>query len=90
MIDLIRIPAPSLNKEYLYTTSEMRKYKHAYETPDGRWRIERAYGECGGGWHVIDTSGEYLCTSCRFNVAGHVTTAPTLAAAKAFVSEWAV
>ena len=75
----------------------MRKYKYAYETPDGRWRIEWNYGACGGGWRVDDTRGEYFCGSCRdhkerngWGFDGHAAIMPTLTAAKAFVSEWAV
>ena len=74
----------------VFITSEDRKYKYAYQTPDGRWLIERDYGGCGGGWRVTDTRGEYVCTSCRRNSDGHATIEPTLAAAKAFVfTEWA-
>jgi hypothetical protein len=74
--------------EMLSLTSEEEKYQHAYRTPDGRWLIQRAYGACGGGWHVIDTSGRYVCTSCRSNRDGHATIVRTLTAAKAFVAEW--
>jgi hypothetical protein len=64
-IELIRVPSPRLAertaraadpKWHCSISSEMRKYKYAYETPDGRWRIEYAYGECGGGWKVTDTT----------------------------------
>ncbi len=90
MTELTRIPASSLQQRH-YTTSEMRKHKYAYETPDGRWRIEYAYGVCGGGWRVVDTTGEHAgCHCCWRSADDHLTTKPTLAAAKAFVSEWAI
>lgn len=78
MIELTRIPAPYLQRDVRYETSEMRKYRYAYETQERRWRIERNYGACGGGWTITDMAGE------------HSEIRPTLAAAKAFVSEWAV
>jgi hypothetical protein len=45
-----RIPAPYLEnlERRNYVTSEMRKYKSAYVTPDRRWLIQKAYGACGG------------------------------------------
>jgi hypothetical protein len=98
MTELVRIPSPYLQRQaamaadpawHAYTTSEMSKYPYAYTTADGRWLIERAYGACGGGWRVTDTTGEYHCTSCR-DGGGHVSIEPTLDAAKAFVAEWAV
>lgn len=89
MIELTRIPAPYLQRDVRYETAEMRKYRHAYETPDGRWRIERHYGGCGGGWTITDTTGEHVGQSWRGPTV-HLKVMPTLAAAKAFVSEWAV
>ena len=59
-------------------------------TSDGRWYILARIGGCGGGRSVIDTSGEYAgCTCCWRNTDGHVTIERTLAATKAFISEWA-
>jgi hypothetical protein len=89
---LIRIPAPTLQKRQRsdgWESSEERKYKHAYQTADGRWLIERAYGACGGGWNVFDTTGEHVGASW-YGLTPHLQTLPTLSAAKAFVSEWAI
>jgi hypothetical protein len=72
MIELIRIPAKH---------PDGRKYD--YTTPDGRWHVE--YFPCyGGGWSVVDTSGEIRCATHP----GHATDVKTLQAAKAFITEW--
>ena len=90
--ELVRAPARYLQRRPLEDrTSEERKYKHAYQTPDGRWHIERAYGACGGGWYIIDTTGEHTgCTCCAISSDEHLATVPTLKAAKAFITEWSV
>jgi hypothetical protein len=90
VIDLIRIPAPYLDgSDGQFVTSEMEKYRWAYQTADGRWLIQRAYGECGGGWHIIDTTGEHRGQSC-YGPTDHLATRSTLAQAKAYLSEWAI
>ncbi len=72
MTELIRVPA---------RYPEGRKYD--YITPDRRWHI--SYFPChGGGWCVVDTSGEVRCR----NHPGHATEVKTLQAAKAFICEW--
>lgn len=86
MIDLIRVPSKRFERarpEYRVTMN-----KYAYTSTDGRWYVEKS-GRCGGGWSVTDTTGEYVCTSCRPNALdSHATIERTLAAAKAFISEW--
>ena len=72
MAELVRTPA---------RYPEGRKYDYA--TPDGRWFVRWAC--CyGGGWDVIDTTGEIYCE----NHAGHAATVKTLDAAKALITEW--
>ncbi len=79
--ELIRVPAPYLQGiPPERHTSEMSKYRYAYQTPDGRWRIERDYGSCRGGWRIDNAT-----TAGTFHP---VTTTPTLAAAKVAISEW--
>jgi 23S rRNA G2445 N2-methylase RlmL len=83
--ELTRVPS----KQYQRARPEYRDIysKYDYVTPDGRWYVEQNH-DCGRGWSVIDTSGECVCTSCWRNVDGHATIKRTLAAAKAFISEW--
>lgn len=85
MIDLIRVPSKRLAQARPEYRATMNKYD--YTTPDGRWYVQKD-GGCGGGWSVIDTTGEYVCTSCRRNPDGHAASERTLSAAKAFILEW--
>jgi hypothetical protein len=99
MTEMIRVQPKhlqNLSRDDGWRSSDERKYKHAYETPDGRWHIEWYYGGCGGGWLVTDTHGQYICSPCRERYErngwrgfdGHAAILATLTAAKAFVSEW--
>ena len=82
-IELVRVPAPYLQGVPPERhTSEMSKYRYAYQTPDGRWRIERDYGSCRGGWRIDNAT-----TAGTFHP---VTTTPTLAAARVALTEWAL
>jgi hypothetical protein len=85
MIELTRTLSQQRAEALPEWRDTMRKYD--YVTPDGRWYIQQNRG-CGGGWSVTDTTGEYTCGSCARNPDGHATIVRTLAAAKAFISEW--
>ena len=91
MIELRRVPSRQRQRQVQRCLEDptwipYRVSKYDYTTPDGRWYIEEHSG-CGRGWIVIDTAGEYICTSCR-NGVGHATIVRTLAAARAFIAEW--
>ena len=98
-VPLVRVAAPHLQQRatrmaspdpsWYHTpfSSEERRYKWAYQTGDGRWLIQRAYGACGGGWHVIDTTGEHVGESWH-GPTTELATQRTRAAAEAFLAEW--
>ena len=93
MITLRRVPSRQHQGQVQHALDDptwipYRFSKWDYITPDGRWYIEQ-YSGCGRGWSVTDTTGEYICTSCR-NGVGHATIVRTLAAARAFIAEWSV
>lgn len=86
---LMRVPAPYLASATSgYLTSEMRQYRHAYTTDDNRWLIQRAYGHCGGGWHVVDTTGQHRGESWH-GATEYLARLDTLAAAKELVTRLA-
>ena len=103
MIELTRVPSRQYQQAqhrrddlgWAVHLESFRKYD--YTTPDGRWRVQQNRG-CGGGWSIIDTKHEYICGSCATlaelngssDFDGHATTVRTLAAAKAFLAEWAL
>jgi hypothetical protein len=82
MTTLIRLPSRRYQRARPEYRATMNRYD--YVTPDRRWYVE-TYPGCGGGWSVTDTTGKYVCGSCRDN---HTTVVRTLTAAKAFISEW--
>jgi hypothetical protein len=95
IVELIRTPSRR-RATARHVSSSMRKYD--YVSADGRWLIQQ-YGGCGGGWEVIDTTGEWVCTTCAWAwdlhdghghapVVRHATVVRTLSAAKAFITEW--
>ncbi len=83
MVELIRIPSESYQRQREPDAFYLVKLRHKYEyaTPDGRWLIRET---CGHRWSVIDTTGEITCASH----SRHATDVKTLAAAKAFIAEW--
>jgi hypothetical protein len=94
VMELVRVPSKKHQAQVQRQLEDpsyvpYRFGKYDYRTADGRWYIEQ-YGGCGGGWAVIDTTGEYVCASCRYNSDGHATIRRTLSAAKAFIVEWAI
>jgi hypothetical protein len=94
VIQLIRVPSERHQAQQECASARpgyvpYRVAKYDYMTPDSRWLVQQN-GGCGGGWKVIDTTGEYVCTSCARNSEGHTTIVQTLAAAKAFITEWSV
>jgi hypothetical protein len=59
-----------------------------YTTPDGRWLVQPTEHTCDGArWQIIDTTGEFVCTSCEHNPERHCERVSALDVARMVIEE---